>query len=144
VLVLNDDNHLIRSESSATVSVLVCCWCWCGQMTAVSELPVPSTAHSPSLGAVGCSHKLATNIVTCTTSLSRNSKSAVASDAIRHMQLADMEHLCEIPKQQPHVRHHRFGDPRFALSIPGHLEAPIPRTWTETCRYPIGIRQVIV
>jgi hypothetical protein len=44
-----------------------------------------------------------TAIRTCVTSLPRRSKSAAASDAIRHMQVTDMEESAKIWKQEAHA-----------------------------------------
>jgi len=85
-----------------------------------------------------------TAIRTCATSLPRRSKSAVASDAIRHMQVTDMEDSAKSGSKKRMLLRHRFGHRRFALPAPGHLEAPVPQTRTEICRYPVGLLSVVV
>jgi len=126
--------------SYSRIGVFVGC---SGQTPAVfSRLLSPSRARSLSivyLPSIVRNRGPTTAIRTCATSLSRRSKSAVESDAIRHMHVTDMEESAKIWKQEAHALRHRFGYPRFALPAPGHLEAPVPRTRTEICRYPVGL-----
>ena len=75
--------------------------------------------------------------------LSRNSRSVVSSDAIRHMRVAGMEESAKSGSKESHALRHRFGDPHFALPAPGHLDAPVPRTRTELCRYPFGLLSAV-
>jgi hypothetical protein len=100
----------------------------------------PSTARFLSIvhrsSMVACDRKLTAVTSTCVTSLSELEIGVIMRCDSSH---AGSRHgiICEIRERKSHALRHRFGDSRFALPAPGHLEAPAPRTRTEICRYPV-------
>jgi hypothetical protein len=59
------------------------------------------------------------------------------------MRVADMEEFAKSGSKESHAPCHSFGDPRFALPAPGHLEAPVPRIRIELCRYLVGLLSAV-
>jgi hypothetical protein len=138
-----DPTSILCYHISARIRVGMRVKCPAQTPAVLPRLPGPSTAHSPSQKAVGRGYKLTTTTHAPVRPLSRNSKSVVSSDAIRHMRAADMKEFAESGSKESHAPRHSFGDPRFALPAPSHLEAPVPWIGTALCRYPVGLLSAV-